>query len=102
MADRFETSPRMAQLQNLYARLEQICADNAHSDSELNAVCDEIHEVSTSIWARPVLGWTDVIERALATKYWFREQSTSPDIIAVQGLIAAVLACRHETAVNKR
>jgi hypothetical protein len=89
------TSPRIQRLRALFARLTEIgeAPTEAFTDADLNAVCDEINDIGDQVWASPVQAWTDIIERALVTHYWFRdEESKSPDIIAARGLVSAVLA----------
>ena len=57
------------------------------------AAASEINDIGNVVWASPVKCWTDILERALVTHYWFRdEKETGPDIVAARGLISAVLA----------
>jgi hypothetical protein len=82
-------------VRTLFARLTEIgeAPAEAFTDADLDAVCDELHDIGDQVWASPIQGWTDIIERALVTHYWFRdEKETSPDIVAARGLISAVLA----------
>lgn len=86
--DSMETSPRVIRLRALFVRLIEV----GNSDADLDAVCDEIHDIGKRVWASPVQDWTDILERALVAHYWFREEHESPDIVAARELIAAVLA----------
>jgi hypothetical protein len=87
------TSPRILRLRALFARLTEICeapSTDTFTDADLNAVCDEINDIGDQGLVR---GGADIIERALVTHYWFRdEKEKSPDIVAVRGLVSAVLA----------
>jgi hypothetical protein len=63
------------------------------SSARLARLIDEIYNIGDQVWASPVQGWTDLLERALVTHYWFRDEETkSPDIVAARGLVSAVLA----------
>ena len=90
-----ETSPRILRLRALFARLTGIyeAPADTFTDADLNAVCDEIYEIGDQVWASPVQDWTDIVERALVSHCWFRDEETkSPDILAARGLVSAVLA----------
>jgi hypothetical protein len=97
------TTARIDRFEALYARLEEVCGDPNCTDGDLNPVCEEICCLSDEVLAAPVRSWSDIVERALAAHYWFRDKgSDSPDVVAAQGLIAAVLGYHHETAAKPR
>lgn len=48
----------------------------AFTDADLDAVCNEICDIGDQVWASPVQGWTDIIERALVAHYGFRDEDT--------------------------
>ena len=61
----------------------------AFTDADLDAVCNEICDIGDQVWASPVQGWTDIIERALVAHYGFRDEDTkSADVIAARELIS--------------
>jgi len=85
----------------LFARLTEICEapSEAFTDADLDVVCNEIYDIGDQVWASPVQGWTDILERALVTHYWFRdEESKSPDIVAARGLVSGA----YQTGATKR
>ena len=90
------TSPRIERLRELYAKLENPKAQERGTDTELNAICDEVYAITDDIMVAPEPGLVGVIEHAMAVHYWFRPGGScsgeGPDIASVQALVAAVFA----------
>jgi hypothetical protein len=64
------STPRIARLRELATRIVEVEQTPDYDEDELAAVMDEVHVVAEEVWAQPVNGPNDILERTLVAHHF--------------------------------